>query len=88
MKSFLFLEILWLSSVLTQYPEDSALFNETYVTGEKVLRAEIEADPDVEFIIYPAREMIDTNQYYFIEPQTEDYTIGILIDPVSPYVTL
>jgi hypothetical protein len=82
MERFIFF-FLWLSAVLTQYPEDSGLFNETYIKGEKVLRESIEADPDVEYIIYPEREMIDISQYHFIEPQAEDYTIGLLIDPVS-----
>jgi hypothetical protein len=66
-----------------QYPEDSGLYNETYAAGEKILRDEIESNPDVEYILYPEREMIDTNQYYFIEPQNEDYVIGLIIDPVS-----
>jgi hypothetical protein len=67
----------------SQYPEDSGLYNETYAAGEKILRDEIESNPDVEYIIYPEREMIDTNQYYFSEPQNEDYVIGLIIDPVS-----
>lgn len=74
-----FLSFFFISS---QYPEDSKLYNETIEAGEVILRESIESHPDVEYIIHPDRRMIDTNNYYFIEPEAEDYTIGILVDPV------
>lgn len=83
-KSYFFILLTYLSSnIYSQYPENSGLYNETIDKGEKVLRDFIESDPDVEYILYPERRMIDTDQYHFIEPQNEDYTIGIIIDPVS-----
>ena len=47
------------------------------------LQAQIETDPDVELIIHPDRELLYTGTYVFQNPDTEDYRIGILMDPVS-----
>lgn len=66
----------------SQFPKDSGLYNETYTEGEQILRNKIESDPDVEYLIHPQRQMINTNQYFFIEPQNEDYIIGLILDPV------
>ena len=70
------------NSINSQYPEDSNLYNESIGAGEEILRASIESNPDVNFIIHPERRMIDINEYVFIQPEIEDYVIGISIDPV------
>lgn len=73
---------LYLNFVTCQYPVDDPKYQEVMDESTKDLNAFIETHEDVELIIHPDRAMIYTDQYVFAEPETEDYRIGIIIDPV------
>lgn len=69
--------------VTGQWPEDSSKYAEVLQEQTEDLNALIETHPDVELIIHPDRAMIYTNTYRYARPETEDYIVGIIIDPVS-----
>jgi hypothetical protein len=69
--------------VTAQYPEGSGKYNEAIIEGRDNLEELISEHPDVEFIIHPDRKLIDSKIYTFEEPENEDYTIGIIMDPVG-----
>ena len=75
----------------SQYTVNDPKYDEVMEQSTETLQAFIETHEDVEFIIHPDREMIYTDNYVFAEPVTEDYRIGILLDPVfllCSYVSL
>ncbi len=82
---FLSFVVIFSSFVTCQYPEGSGLYNQSLVAGKKTLGDQIEKHPDIEYVIHPDRAMIYTSDYYFIEPEYEDYTIGIIVDPVRRF---
>jgi hypothetical protein len=76
---FLFCSIGYVSA---QWPEDSAKYAEVLSQETEDLNALIETHADVELIIHPERAMIYTSTYTHDRPETEDYIVGIIIDPV------
>ena len=76
----------WLGSVVlvsAQWEEDTAKYAEVIMQETDKLDALIETHEDVEFIIHPEREQIFTDEYRYARPETEDYIVGIIVDPVS-----
>ena len=79
----LFVLALALQTAFAQYTRHSPKYNETMDAATLELQAQIETDPDVELIIHPDRALLYTGNYVFQNPDTEDYRIGILMDPVG-----
>lgn len=81
-----FLNVLLFCSVgfvTAQWPDDSAKYAEVLSQETEDLDALIETHEDVELIIHPDRALIYTSEYRYARPETEDYIVGIIIDPVS-----
>ena len=68
---------------IAQYPVDDPKYGEVLAQSTEDLNAFIETHEDVELVIHPDRAMIYTDEYVFNEPETEDYRIGIIMDPVT-----
>lgn len=79
----LFLLVFAFYPAWAQYRRYSPKYNETMDAATLELQAQIETDPDVELIIHPDRALLYTGNYVFQNPDTEDYRIGILMDPVG-----
>lgn len=68
-------------TISAQWPDDSAKYAEVLEENTQELDALIETHEDVELIIHPDRAQIYTNTYVYDRPETEDYIVGIIIDP-------
>jgi hypothetical protein len=69
--------------VKSQWPDDSAKYAEVLLQETEDLDALIETHEDVELLIHPDRALIYADTYRYARPETEDYIVGIIIDPVS-----
>ena len=73
--------IILLRFIFAQYTEFSGQFNELMADNEASLNAEIQSNPYYVNYLFPNGVPIDTTVYRYSYPDTEDYRIGILIDP-------
>ena len=62
-----------------QFSIGTSLYNETLASGTEQLIEELTMHPD---ITVPSQQLIFNNRFSFQEPDAEDYTIGMIIDPV------
>jgi hypothetical protein len=49
--------------------------------NKQELLEELKSLPDTNFYFYPSREFAFTDGYYFDFPNTDDFRIGIIVDP-------
>lgn len=71
------------TDIRAQYAIGTSLYNETLAKGTKQLIEELTLHPD---ITVPSQQLIFNSKFSFQEPDPEDYTIGMIIDPVCiPY---
>lgn len=73
-------------SVNAQYRKNSKKYQEVMTEQKDILTGEISLHPDVKYIIDPSLQLLYADEYFFEPPETEDYRIGILMDPVSELV--
>jgi hypothetical protein len=66
-----------------QYARGSSRFTELYQEGVDVLTEEIQHHPDVRYEFDPSKQLLFADTYYFNLPDSEDYRIGLLMDPVG-----
>ncbi len=73
----------WALLAQSQWPKDSDKYAQVMDANQALLQAQLNSNPTVEHIIDPSKSLIYADNYFFIDPDNEDYRIGILVDPVS-----